>query len=137
MNDQSEQELIKLLRDQILKSAGIIANKWRKSLNGEEFSKGYWGGKSAMCSNILQFMAKHGVEMKPDMNLIVEAETLIPKGGFWCGHELNRNLGSYKAAFARKDFALAALMEETIRLTVVRARIEDQTRRAKELDLMA
>jgi hypothetical protein len=60
----------------------------------------------------------------PDIHLIIEAENLIPKGSYWCGHELNRTLHYYKEACDKKDVDKIKLNERSLRQVIVRARLE-------------
>ena len=60
----------------------------------------------------------------PDLNLIAECENLIPKGSFWCGHELNRSLHYYNEACAAKDSYLIKSNERSLRQILVKARLE-------------
>jgi hypothetical protein len=97
--------LVNYLRAEILKCAEVLADEKRESKNGSEMSKGYWSGKSNECYTILSKLVNEwGVTFEPDINLIIEAETLIPKGAFWCGHELNRSLHHYRASFKSKNY---------------------------------
>ncbi len=122
MNDA----LIDFLRGQISKCAEVLA---KPKITGEktlerEFSRGFWSGRRDAYSTALYELASKGVEMKPDLNLIAEAENLIPKGGFHCSHELNRMLHHYRAGFKAKNWPQCALNEQTIRRGIVRARLE-------------
>lgn len=65
----------------------------------------------------------------PDISLIAEAENLIPKGFYWCGHELSRHLLEYQERcnrYKRGEIPLEDLKnwEKIIRKTLVKARLE-------------
>lgn len=60
----------------------------------------------------------------PDLSLIAQAENLIPKGFYWCGHELNRTLGYYRDACDKGDAYQIKLNERSLRRAMVNARLE-------------
>ena len=64
---------------------------------------------------------------KPDYTLIAEAENLIPRGAYWCGHELNRMLGYYREASYTRNVEEIARMERILRRGIVKARLEAST----------
>lgn len=109
--------LVNYLREEILKCAEVLAEA--------ETSQSYWLGKSSQCYTLLSKLVNEwGVTFTPDINLVIEAENLIPKGAFWCGHELNRSLHHYREAFKSKNYAEAVLCEVSIRRAIVKARLE-------------
>ena len=127
MNEQDTAKLVDCLRSEILKCEEII-NRPKSTDHGTgndpEFSRGYWTGRKSACHYIFSKLVESGVKFEPDLNLISEAENLIPKGAYWCGHELNRNLHHYLADFKNKDYSQCVLNEVLIRRGVVKARIE-------------
>jgi hypothetical protein len=60
----------------------------------------------------------------PDESLIAEAENLIPKGSYWCGHELNRTLHYYIEDCRTGDKELIKRDEKWLRKAIVYARLE-------------
>jgi hypothetical protein len=60
----------------------------------------------------------------PDLSLIAEAENLIPKGFYWCGHELNRTLGHYNEECRVGNSEKIKIFEKILRKALVHARLE-------------
>lgn len=116
--------LVNYLRAQILRCNEMLADESRESKNGAQFSKGFWSGRKNECVELFRELVKLGVTFEPDVSLIIEAENLIPKGAFWCSHELNRALHHYRASFKEKNYEQAVLNEITIRQAIVKARLE-------------
>lgn len=115
--------LINYFRSEILKGYEVTS-KPDISLNGKEFSNGYWRGRSAFAVDALRKLVELGVVFEPDNNLVIEAELSIPKVSFFCGHELSRIISHYKEAFKKKDYLTCVINEKSLRQYIVKARLE-------------
>lgn len=87
----------------------------------EKSSIMYWSGKSSFATEMLQ---KFGGKAKPDAALLIEAETLLPKCGFWNAHEMNRTLHHYKNDAKNNNYPAMLTGELLLRRRVIAARIE-------------
>ena len=116
--------VINYIREQMLRCYELKNSGNPNSKLDSEESRYYNSGKLTAYTDILRKLVENGITFEPDTKLIAEAETLIPKGPFYCNHELNRILRYYKQGFKEKNYFDCVLNERTIRMMIVKARLE-------------
>lgn len=60
----------------------------------------------------------------PDLSLIAEVETLLPKVSMWCNHETSASLSYYRDACHTEDTKRIKDCERSLRRRLVQARLE-------------
>jgi hypothetical protein len=125
MKEIDYHSLVEFLRQEIA-NTNDVKERGFEGRENPEFSKGYNCGKNSAYQDVFLKLEKIGVEIKPDLSLIAEAENLISKypHGFYCGHELNRQLHYYRASFGKQNYCDVVLSEICIRRGIIKARLE-------------
>lgn len=113
---KNTEQIIELLRN--------LIQEWQEKYSVKEQGKNPSQFLLGKISAAHQILLSIGAVPEIDNALLIECETLIPKGAFWAGHELNRTLSFYKDYAKQKDWTKFIQTERLLRQTLMKARWE-------------